>query len=277
MKIREMIQVLVPAAVRQPIRLSRPLLLQSLATILALVFSASTLAAELADDVQWKDPSSVKLEVDFPGNGYHASWQLFRCTCGDLLVRSELNEPGEVVHGDILLVSNRAVLSTGYEEGSEELLSFDAPALMMQLALRLLERSEPKGPAAVTKKQKAEVIDEINYINLDTGTAAGGFPAPWSAQGTLSPEGDSKRRFDLKFSFNTGGATGTAEQAGEMRLSGVAEYAASEFPAADDMELKPWLLNWRDVKDPASQVSGEVKTLGELRALLKKTPEAPEK
>ena len=237
--------------------------------VLGAVLSSSTFAAGLAADVQWKDPSSVRLEVDFPGDGYHASWQLFRCACGDLLVRAELSEPGEVVHGDILLVSNRAVLSTGYDEGAEELLSFDAPALMMQLALRLLERSEPKGPAAVTKKQKADVTDEINYINLDSGSAAGGFPAPWSVQGSLSPEGETKRRFDLKFTFNTGGAAGTAEQQGEMRLSGVAEYAPGEFPVADDLELKDWLLNWRDPQDPASSKANGVKTLGELRALLK--------
>jgi len=244
------------------------LLLHGLIISFGLSLGTSTLAAELPADTQWKDPSSVRLEVDFPGNGYHASWQLFRCDCGDLLVRSELNEPGEVVHGDILLVSNRAVLSKGYEEGSEELLSFDAPALMMQLALRLLERSEPKGPAAVTKKQKAEVTDDISYINLDSGSAAGGFPPPWKVQGTLSPEGDTRRRFDLKFTFNTGGAAGTAEQAGEMRLSGVAEYAAGEFPVADDLDLGPWLLTWRDEEDSASKGDVQVKTLGELRTLL---------
>lgn len=246
-----------------------------LVVVLGAALSSSTFAAGLAANVQWKDPSSVRLEVDFPGDGYHASWQLFRCDCGDLLVRAELNEPGVVAHGDILLVSSRAVLSTGYEEGAEELLSFDAPALMMQLALRLLERSEPKGPAAVTKKQKADVTDEINYINLDTGSAAGGFPAPWSVKGSLSPEGETRRRFDLKFTFNTAGAAGATGQQGEMRLSGVAEYAASEFPVADDLELKDWLLTWRDPQDPASSPANGVKTLGELRALLTQTPSAP--
>lgn len=222
----------------------------------------------------WKDPSSVRLEVDFPGNGYHASWELFRCNCGDLLIRSELSEPGEVASGDIVLVSGRAILSVGYDKNAEELISFEAPALMMQLALRLLERSEPKGPAAVTKKQQVEVSDDINYINLDTGTAAGGFPAPWSVKGTLSPEGDSKRRFDFKFIFNTGGAAGGEEQQGEMRLNGVADYSSSDFPLKSEMSLDGWLLTWRDPDDPASRKAGDVKTLGELRAFLKATPAA---
>jgi hypothetical protein len=246
----------------------------AMASVLVFALCAHPVHAEvLGPNTQWKDPSSVRLEVDFPGNGYHASWQLFRCPCGDLLIRSELNEPGEVIHGDILLVSNRAVLSRGYEKNAEELLSYDAPALMLQLALRLLERAEPKGPAEITKKRKVEVTDDINYINLDSGTAAGGFPAPWSVKGTLSPESDSKRRFDLKFTFNTGGAAGGKDQQGEMRLSGVAEYAATEFPVADDLDLQPWLLTWRDESDPASKAGDEVKTLGDLRALLKKTPE----
>lgn len=242
--------------------------------ILAMLFGTMAQAQGLPADAQWKDPSSVKLEVEFPGDGYHASWQLFRCACGDLLIRSELNEPGEVVHGDILLVSSRAVLSRGYEDNAEELLSYDAPALMMQLALRLVERSEPKGPAAVTRKQKAEVSDEISHINLDTGTAVGGFPPPWSVKGFLAPERDTKRRFDLKFSFNTGGAAGSAAQQGEMRLKGVGEYAAGEFPVADDLDLKDWLVNWRDGEDPAREAGSTAKTLGELRAILKNTPEA---
>lgn len=241
--------------------------------ILQLGLLAPAVQAEALDPgVQWKDPSSVRLEVDFPGNGYHASWELFRCSCGDLLIRSELSEPGEVAHGDIQLVANRAVLSRGYDKNAEELVSYDAPALMMQLALRLLERSEPRGPAAVTKKQKAEVSDDVNYINLDTGTAAGGFPAPWSVTGTLSPDGDTRRKFDLKFTFNTGGAVGGAEQQGNMRLTGLAEYAATEYPMSDDLDLKDWLLTWRDPADPASQKSAGIKTLGELRKLLKNTP-----
>jgi hypothetical protein len=58
-----------------------------------------------------------------------------------------------------------------------------------------------------------------------------------------------------------------------MRLKGVGEYAAAEFPVADDLDLQPWLLNWRDENDPARQAASGVKTLGDLRAVLKSTPE----
>jgi hypothetical protein len=260
---------------RKNSRLQSPgLMLRAMLPLVLLLSGTTAKAQQLPADVQWKDPSSVKLQVEFPGDGYHASWDLFRCTCGDLLIRSELSEPGEVAHGDILLVSNRVVLSRGYEEGDEELLSYDAPALMMQLALRLVERAEPKGPAAVTGKQQADVTDEINHINLDTGTAVGGFPPPWSVKGTLSPDGPTRRRFDVQFNFNTGGAAGGADQQGAMRLKGVGEYAASEFPVTDDLDLGPWLVKWRDENDPARGAGSAVKTLGELRKVLKDAPPA---
>jgi len=241
----------------------------ALAALLTLVFSP-LFAASIDTNVQWKDPSSVRLEVDFPGNGYHASWQLFRCACGDLLIRSELNVPGEIVHGDILLVDNRAVLTRGYEEGAEDQISFDAPALMMQLALRLLERAEPAGPAAIIDTRLVAVEDKINYINLDTGAAAGGFPAPWSVTGSIKPLGDTQRQFDLKFTFNTGGAAGTPQQQGQMRLTGVAEFAVTDFPLKADDDIAEWSLSWRDENDPAAAGSQDVKKLGELRQTLQK-------
>jgi hypothetical protein len=242
--------------------------IRAIAALLTLVSVAAT-AAPLGAEVQWKDPSSVQLEVDFPGNGYHASWQLFRCDCGDLLIRSELVAPGEVTQGDILLVANRAVLMRGYGPNAEEEVSFDAPALMMQLALRLLERAEPAGPSAISERRQVEVEDKINYINLDSGAAAGRFPAPWSVTGSVWPQADSQRRFDLVFTFNAAGAAGTEEQQGQMRLIGVAEYAASEFPLAVDMSLQEWKLSWRDDNDAAAEQAEKAKTLDELRQLLK--------
>lgn len=235
---------------------------------LALLATFSLRAEPLAASVAWKDPSSVRLEVDFPGDGYHASWQLFRCSCGDLMIRSELNVPGEVVHGDILLVANRAVLIRGYEPDAADQISVDAPALMMQLALILLERTAPEGPASVTERKKVQVEDRINYINLDTGAAAGGFPAPWEVAGSIWPQSETERRFDLEFKFNTAGAAGGDEQEGKMRLKGIAEYAVAEFPLGEDLELADWNVSWRDENDEAASSLDSFQTLGQLRELL---------
>ncbi len=237
--------------------------------LFACLFAPTAHGQPIGPSVQWKDPSEVQLQVDFPGDGYRAEWQLFRCACGDLLIRTELSEPGEQVHGDIALVGNRAVLTRGFDEDAAELVSVDAPALMMQLTLRLLERAEPGGPAAVTGRRAVAVDDPVNYINLDTGAAVGGFPAPWSLSGSLWPVAETGRRFDLNFVFNTGGPAGTQIQQGEMRLTGTAEFARVPFPLEATMSLEGWRLEWRDPEDPLAGQPNPPETLEALRALIR--------
>jgi hypothetical protein len=222
--------------------------------------------AQLPAETRWADPSRVQLDVEFPGDGYHANWELFRCDCGDLLVRAELNVPGEVETGDLLLVGGKAVLTKGFEKYKEEAAaSLDAAALMMQLALRLLERSEPGGPSKITAVREVDLLDEINHINLDTGSAEGGFRAPWSIAGEISAEGDTQRRFDLRFTFSVG-APGEAQQV-SMRLYGLAEYADTDFPVPGSGNIAEWDLSWRNESDA---VPGKAETLDELRALIQK-------
>jgi len=235
------------------------------AFVLFFVFAApAPVLAEIPAETRWADPSNVQLNIEFPGDGYHATWELFRCDCGDLLVRAELNVPGEAVAGDLILVKGRAVLSRGFGKyRAEAASSLDAAALMMQLALRLLERSEPGGPSQITGSRNVDLEDKVNPIVLDTGTAEGGFQAPWSIAGKITPAGESRRRFDLRFTF-TAGAPGEVQQ-GSMRLFGLAEFAGTEFPLAGSTDLGDWDLSWRDERGPVPE---KPDTLDGLRALL---------
>ena len=233
--------------------------------IIMMIIPAS-LWAELPVETRWADPSSVQLNVEFPGDGYHATWDLFRCDCGDLLVHAELNMPGEVETGDLLLVQSKAVLTRGFGKYKAEAAgSLDAAALMMQLALRLLERSEPAGPSRITSPVEVDLLDEINHINLDTGSAEGGFRAPWSIAGSISAESETQRRFDLRFTFSAG-APGEFQQV-SMRLHGLAEYAETDFPVPGSSMIGDWDLAWRNENDA---VPGTAETLDELRALIRK-------
>jgi hypothetical protein len=242
------------------IRLRAGLLLACL-----LVIPAASLA-QLPAETRWADPSRVQLNIEFPGDGYHASWELFRCDCGDLLVRAELNAPGEVETGDLLLVGGQAVLTKGFGKYKEEAAaSLDAAALMMQLALRLLERSEPGGPSKITALREVDLLDEINHINLDTGSAEGGFRAPWSIAGEISAVDDTQRRFDLSFTFSVG-APGEVQQV-SMRLYGQAEYANTDFPVPGSSTIAEWDLSWRYESEA---LPGKAETLDELRALIQK-------
>ncbi|MCH7507667.1 MAG: hypothetical protein IID60_10240 [Proteobacteria bacterium] len=225
--------------------------------------------AELPPQTRWADPSSVRLDVDFPGNDYHAKWVMFRCPCGDLLIRWELNVPGETQKGETLLVNGRVVLSRGFGEHLEELgSSLDAPALMMQTALLLLERAVPKGPAAITEKTEVVIADGINPIHVDSGTAAGTYMAPWSMRGTIRPTSETRRKFDLDFTFSNGNRE--EELAGNMRLSGLAEYGDGKFPQAPSTPLEGWQLFWIDDADPAAEGAADLATLAELRSWIDK-------
>ena len=225
--------------------------------------------AELPADTRWADPSSVRLDVDFPGDGYHATWVMFRCPCGDLLIRWELNVPGETQKGETLLVNGRVVLSRGFGERQEELgSSLDAPALMMQTALLLLERAVPKGPAAITENTEVVIADGINPIHVDSGTAAGTYMAPWSMRGTIRPTSETRRKFDLDFTFSTGNRE--EELAGNMRLSGIAEYGDGEFPQPPSTPLEGWQFFWIDDADPAAKGAADLTTLAELRSWIDK-------
>lgn len=236
----------------------------SLLLVGLMVIAGSVSAAALPAETRWADPSNVQLNIEFPGNGYHASWELYRCACGDLLVRAELAVPEEVVHGELLLVKGRAVLSKGFGKyKAEAAASLDAAALMMQLALRLLERSEPGGPAKIETPVEVDLLDEINNIFLDTGYAEGGFQAPWSVAGTIVAKSATLRKFDLSFTFSVG-APGAVQQ-GTMRLFGDAEFAATDFPVPGSSSIGDWHLDWRDENDA---VAVTALTLDQLRAQL---------
>jgi hypothetical protein len=230
-----------------------------------LLLPSLPVVAELPPEIRWADPSSVRLDVDFPGNGYHASWVMFRCQCGDMLIRWELNVPGETEKGETLLVNGRVVMSRGFGEHQQDLgSSLDAPALMMQTVLLLLDRSVPEGPSAINDNTEVAIEDKINPIHVDSGTAAGSYIAPWLMKGTIRPASETRRKFDLDFTFSTGNPG--EELAGNMHLSGLAEYGEGEFPQPPSTPLKGWQLFWVNDADPAAKGAAELTTLAELRS-----------
>lgn len=235
-----------------------------LLTLLLIWVAPGLLLADLPAETRWADPSRVQLNVEFPGNGYHASWTLFRCECGDLLVRADLVMPDEEETGELLLVGGKAVLIKGFGSyKAEAAASLDAAALMLQLALRLLERSEPGGPSKIVTAQAVDVLDEINHIYLDTGYAEGGFQAPWSIDGRISAPDETVRKFDLNFMFTVTSPEGVVRTA--IRLYGDAQYAKTAFPVPGSSAIGEWGIDWRDEND-AIQVTAT--TLEELRAQL---------
>jgi len=50
-----------------------------------------------------------------------------------------------------------------------------------------------------------------------------------------------------------------------MRLSGLAEYADTQFPLGPSSALEGWLVSWKDKADPAVGAEKSASTLEELR------------
>ena len=237
-----------------------------LAVFLLLLSAASLIQAQIRPETRWADPSHVLLNVTFPGD-YHARWDVDRHPKGDLFVRADLAVPDEQVSGELVLVERRAVLSRGFGEyEAEAASSLDAAALMLQLALRLLERVEPRGPGSVNEKKTLELKDELNPILLDSGNAAGGFQPPWNVYAVLGPSSANGRRFDMNFTFTV--VDGEGSQKGSMRLRGRADFSSRVFPLPGDSGLDEWQLDWRDANDPAAGAGTQAQTLDELRAAI---------
>lgn len=249
-------------------KISRALLFMFLVSLPHLAVGQGE-SAGLDRGVAWNDVTSVRLDVTFPGDGYNARWLLHRCKCGDLLIESELHLPGDTEKGELLLVGQRAVLERGFRSKElESQMSWDAPALMMQLTAYLLHRAIPAGPGAVTERKMVKVDEDEQAISLDSGNAVGGFPAPWSVKAVAEPYDPTHRRFDLKFKFSVPGQTEMAD----MRLKGIGDYQRKDFPLEDDMSLEGWHLSWRSEDDPASREPG-IETLADLREVIAQFPQ----
>ncbi len=229
--------------------------------------------AEIPPGTFWNEVSAVRLQVVFPGDAYNASWNFWRCRCGDILVNSDSNLPGESHQGDMLLVENRAVIYRGFgSERPEEVMSIDAPSLMLKLVFQLLERARPGGPSSVSSRAYIEIENSDAPVTLDSGQAVGSFFPPWSVKGRLTPSRDDAVQFELHFTFNASPPGTGPEQIASIDLSGSVDYLPQEFPISDDRTLDDLRLVWRDRNDPAIYGSEDIATLGELRSHIKASP-----
>ncbi len=223
----------------------------------------------LAAGTSWAQPFFTRLDISFAGGSFHARWDISRCSCGDLHIVAEETLPQEIRRGEQLLLDGSALLVRGYE-GHEGPLSplVDSPVLMMQLLFMLLQKTESSGPSTVTAALKAEISEPALPIELDTGTAFGLFPAPWSLSGTVGPNADGRIQFELNFEFSL--RTDAQQVISEhIKLSGLVDYKEKAFPVADSIMLDDWSLNWLHPSDAERPTLETGMNLGQYRAKLK--------
>jgi len=221
--------------------------------------------AQVEKATLWRDAVVTELDVNFDGTGFHARWIFHRCHCGDLLVQVEQTAPDGVLTGELLMVDGQVLLSRGFRQQGEDIEPLiQAPSLMLQLTFELLNRSQPKGPYAVSKKQPWNKTEKTIDFKLNTGLATGAFAAPWGVKGSGWATDSGHRRFELFFQFNSN-VPGQSGKTSSITFSGDLDFRKQEFPYPESADLEGWRIQWISLNDRESEPVPTGLTLKELR------------
>ena len=243
--------------------LSLPIYL--LAGLITLLIIPQTASAQIDKGTLWRDAVVTELDVDFGGTGFHARWRFHHCDCGDLQVKVEQVAPDDILTGELLMVDGQVLLAKGFEGQGEDIEPLiQAPSLMLQLAFSMLNRSQPKGPNAVTKQQNWDETEKTINFHLDTGLATGVFGAPWRVKGKGWRTDSDHIRFELLFQF-TSSEPGQPDVSSSITFTGDLDFSEQEFPYSDSTELDGWRVQWISLNERESKTAGEGLTLKALR------------
>ena len=221
--------------------------------------------AQVEKGTLWRDAVITELDVDFGGTGFHARWVFHRCHCGDLLVQVEQIAPDGVLTGELLMVDGQVLLSRGFkQQGTDIEPLIQAPSLMLQLVYELLNRSQPKGPHAVGRKQVWDETEKKQDFKLNTGLATGAFAAPWGIKGSGWKTESGHRRFELFFQF-TNPMPGNPAETDSIVFSGDLDFRKQDFPYHESTSLEGWRVQWISLNDRESEPAAEGLTLKDLR------------
>ena len=240
-------------------------LIYMFASLVLLLTGQQYATAQVDKATLWRDAVITELDVNFDGTGFHARWVFNRCHCGDLLVQVEQVAPDGVLTGELMMVDGQVLLSRGFkQQGIDIEPLIQAPSLMLQLTYELLNRSQPKGPFAVGKKQSWKETEEKKDFNLDTGLATGRFAAPWDLKGTGWETDSGHRRFELVFRFDNT-LPGQPAETSSISFSGNLDFRKQGFPYPESTDLDGWRIQWIALNDRESEAVPAGLTLKELR------------
>ncbi len=241
------------------------LFMYMLFSFVSLLIGLQTATAQVEKGTLWRDAVITELDADFGSTGFHARWVFHRCHCGDLLVQVEQIAPDGVLTGELLMVDGQVLLSRGFkQQGADIEPLIQAPSLMLQLVYELLNRSEPKGPHAVGRKQVWDETEKKQDFKLNTGLATGIFAAPWGIKGSAWKTESGHRRFELVFQF-TNPMPGNPEETDSITFSGDLDFRKQDFPYSESTRLEGWRVQWISLNDRESEPAAEGLTLKELR------------
>jgi hypothetical protein len=228
-----------------------------------------TVNAQLEKSTLWRDAVITELDVDFGGTGFHARWRFHRCHCGDLQVQVEQIAPDGVLTGELLMVDGQVLLARNFEQQGDDIEPLiQAPSLMLQLALALLNRSQPDGPDSIDSRVSWEKTEETHDFKLNTGLASGVFAAPWVVNGSGWNTDSGHRRFEFTFQF-ANPLPDNPDATDSITFSGDMDFRKQGFPYPESTSLEGWRVQWLSLNERESVPAPAGLTLMDLRTRAK--------
>jgi hypothetical protein len=201
----------------------------SLCIAVALLHHRETFAA-VPDD--WFSPKRVTVTVSAPPAKDFSKVEMALTNAEDARIEISGVSDGKPYAGSLMVVSGTRLLAKGVPvQAGAEIDVVDAPVLQVRLASELLVRAFPGGPGTITAAKAVNLTEQKESIRINTQSAEGGYPAPWSLTGTAKPDGSAKT-FDLVFR-----CTGMKDA---MRIAGTWTASGPALELPDSMPLAGW-------------------------------------
>lgn len=166
----------------------------------------------------WSDFTAVALEAAYGAPSHAAKWRgEFDHKTMDLAIHVDVKGPDGAVKGIAAMVGGRVMVTKGMDlPAGYEIDVLDAPVLSMRLAMIVLGRVFPEGPAAVRGKRRIDRTDKVG-IQFATPSAGGYIPAPWKAKGTAEKLRSGAVAFDITLTFPAGKEASAGTQAARLK------------------------------------------------------------
>lgn len=217
-------------------------------------------------DSPWYDAN--RLAVHFTSTDGKADW-LFEIASGsEYRITLDENFGGEPVAGAIMVLGGKIMITKGLElELGGETDSLDAPALVQQLTLKLLQHAFPQGRGQVLGVENFRMTRQHLYLTAATSRASAEFSPPWTVTGTIDNGNFDWVDFELDFE--------APDVDYRAQFSGRWEELPDPIHFPDTMIIEDWRV-WPLVPqpDPPPLHPGwtardmRIVTLGDLRRIL---------
>lgn len=209
-----------------------------------------------------------RLTVHFESTDGEADWLFEMASGSEYRITLDESFGSEPVAGIIMVLGGQVMITKGLElELGSETDSLDAPALVQQLTLKLLQHVFPKGRGQVLGVENFRVTRQHLYLMATTSRASAEFAPPWTATGNIDNGNFDWVDFELDFE--------APDMGYRAQFSGRWEELPNPVVFPDSMIIEDWQV-WPLVPqpDPPPLHPGwtardmRIVTLGDLRRIM---------